>query len=116
MSISTDEERYAHVGAMIGALVAMERKRRDDESFPAGLWLLTVRMLATVLLMVAFDGHNEWRDELGDVGLSPSAADCDVVAEVRRVVLGQDVPVPGISVEEVMDRLGRALSKWGPPW
>lgn len=116
MTISTDEERYAHVGAMIEALAAMERKRRDDEWFSVGLWLVTVGTLATVLLLVAFDGHNEWLSELGDVGLSPSAADRDVVAEVRRVVLGQDVPMPGISVDEVMDRIGRALVNGGRPW
>ena len=95
-----------HVGKLIEALSALEERRKAETGFAEGIWLLSVKTVATALVVEASAWHHLWREDLGQLPLYPGPDDYDVVAEVRRVVLGEDVPHHGLTVPEVLARMG----------
>lgn len=107
--IHVPEDRTEHVGVLINALSLVEGKRQRGEVISEGLWLLTVASLAQATLVEAVTGHELWCQDMGDVEHVIGPGERDVVAEVRRVVLGEDVPWPKITITEVLRRMGIIL-------
>ncbi|HTJ72801.1 MAG TPA: hypothetical protein VL551_35005 [Actinospica sp.] len=103
----TDELDY--VGKLIDALSLMRGKRDQRREYLPGLWLLTVRSIASALVVETTARYGLYLEDLAQVELHESAADRDVVAEVRRVILGEDVPRPGIPVAQVIATMLGAL-------
>lgn len=113
MTVTTDyDDEFDSIGKLIDALALLEDKRDERRSYAPGLWLLTVRSLASALVVETTARYGLFLEELGQVELYESAADRDVVAEVRRVVLGEDVPRPGIPVAQVIATMLGALDSW----
>lgn len=95
-----------HVGKLIEALSALGERRKAERGFAEGIWLLSVETLAIALAVEASAWHHLWLEDLGQLPLYPGPDDYDVVAEVRRVVLGEEVPHHGITMPEVLARMG----------
>jgi hypothetical protein len=105
------DDELDYIGKLIDALSLMRGKRDERREYLPGLWLLTVRSIASALVVETTARYGLYCEELGQVELYETEADRDVVAEVRRVVLGEDVPRPGIPVAQVVTMLG-ALESW----
>lgn len=102
-----------YIGKLIDALSLMKGKRDERREYMPGLWLLTVRSIASALVVETTARYGLYLEDLAQVDLHESAADRDVVAEVRRVILGEEVPVPGIPVAQVIATMLGALDS-GP--
>ena len=105
MTTATDEE-FDYVSHLIHALSRMESSRGERRSAAPGLWLLTVRSIAWALIVEASAQHEVWSEEAYAVGVVPSVTDRDVIANVRRLVLGEEVSDAPVSVNEVLFRMG----------